>query len=261
MTKSWVVPKSFDPLRYYQFVSLVLQSPVQSSWLCNFPALVSTSHLPLWRTRLIAPSTDQPRPIKSTQLVAVERGKYLKDNKPIAPSSAGRPDEFSKRQQDPKKRVECNRPPSAAARIPATLLHPVFGEFLDTCNSGKVTADDHRFALDLSQAMSVFYDSEKARAEAVRGIFEQHGLSFIRTKIGSQLYETDGDISTNGHRYIICEVKNEIGSSGAEPYNQAIVYYQEATRRHAVLLAHSPLPCLIVLIFGLSKLFSLSSMR
>jgi hypothetical protein len=205
-------------------------------------------------------TTEQPRPVSvnpetSTHLVASQRVRYLEINKPEAPSSAAKVDEFPQRQQDPKRKLECNRPPSAAATIPATLLHCVFGEFLDTCNSGNVTAEDHEFALKLSRAMSSFYDKEYTRAEAVRTIFRQHGLPFICTKIESTKYETDGDISVKGYRCALMEAKNEIGVTGAEPYAQAALYYQEATRQHAERLAHLTLPCLIVLIFGLSKLF------
>jgi len=38
----------------------------------------------------------------------------------------------------------------------------VFGEFLDTRDSGDVTAEDHDFALNLSHAMSSFYGNESA---------------------------------------------------------------------------------------------------
>jgi hypothetical protein len=191
----------------------------------------------------------------SVHLVASQRFQYLEINKPEAPSSAGQPDEFLRRQQDPKRRLECNRPPSATAIIPATLLHPVFGEFLDTCNSGNVTEEDHDFAWKLSQAMSSFYDKEYSRAEAVREIFEQHGLHFICTKIQGTKYETDGDISVNGYRYAVMETKNEVGNKGAEPYAQASLYYREATRPHVAQLAHLTFPCLLILIFGLSEFF------
>ena len=149
----------------------------------------------------------------SAHLVATERVLYLANNKPIAPSSAGKSNVFAQRQENPVNRIECNRPPSTAPATPPTLLHRVFGEFLDTCNSGNVTAEDHDFALNLSRAMSSFYETESGRARKVREIFEQYGLVFIRTKIGRTNYETDGDISLNGFRYVLVEIKNEICST------------------------------------------------
>jgi hypothetical protein len=195
------------------------------------------------------------------RLVATERVLYLENNKPAAPSSAGTSGVFARRQENPAKRIECNRPPSTAPTTPLPLLHRVFGEFLDTCNSGNVTAEDHDFALNLSRAMSSFYGVEFSRAEKVRQIFEQYGLFFLRSKISGTSYETDGDIALNGFRYALLEVKNEICSSGAEPYAQAALYYQEATREHAGKLAHSVLPCLIVLVFGLSRFLLLDRLK
>ena len=180
-------------------------------------------------------------PGSSKHFVAAERLLYLENNKPAAPSSEGLVGAFSRRQENSAKRIECNRPPSTAPTTPLTLLHPVFGEFLDTCNSGDVTAEDHDFALNLSRAMSSFYGNESARAKAIREIFKRYRLVFIRTKIGHTNYETDGDISLNGLRYSLVEIKNEVCSPGPEPYAQAALYYQEATREHAEKLAHSVL--------------------
>jgi len=137
----------------------------------------------------------------------------------------------------------------------------VFGEFLDTCNSGVVTAEDHCFALNLSTAMSSFYENESARAKKIREIFQRYRLVFTRSRIEPTNYETDGDMSLDGIRYVLTEMKNEVCSSGAEPYAQAALYYQEAMREHAEKLAHSVLPCLIVLVFGLSPFFLLYSLK
>ena len=195
-------------------------------------------------------------PVSSEHFVAAERLLYLENNKPAAPSSQGAVGVFSQRQENSAKRIECNRPPSAAPTTPLTLLHRVFGKFLDTCDSGDVTAVDHDFALNFSHAMSSFYGNESAQATKIREIFKHYGLVFIHTKIGHTNYETDRDISLNGLRYALTEIKNEICSSGAEPYAQAALYYQEAMREHAEKLAHSVLPCLIVLVFSLSPFFS-----
>src|ERR1700751_5047072 len=53
-----------------------------------------------------------------------------------------------------------------------------------------------------------------------------------------------------GDRYGLAEVKNEIGSKGAEPNAQATAYYLESTRRRAVDCPKSPLPCFLLYIFG-----------
>ncbi|KAF9219664.1 hypothetical protein BS17DRAFT_855176 [Gyrodon lividus] len=46
------------------------------------------------------------------------------------------------------------------------------------------------------------------------------------------------------------DFKNEVGSTRAEPYAQASLYYLEATRRYAATMGHSALPCFILLLFG-----------
>jgi len=106
-------------------------------------------------------------------------------------------------------------------------------------------------------------ENESGRAKKIREIFEHYGLVFIRTKIkiGRTNYETDGDISLDGLRYSLMEIKNEVCSSGPEPYAQAALYYQEATREHAEKLAHTVLPCLFVLVFNLSPFFLLYSLK
>ena len=57
-------------------------------------------------------------------------------------------------------------------------------------------------------------------------------------------FTTDGDLSIGNYRFLIAELKNEIGF-------QAILYFLEATRKLAARNLNSVLPCIIVLIFGL----------
>ncbi|EGO23318.1 hypothetical protein SERLADRAFT_391072 [Serpula lacrymans var. lacrymans S7.9] len=57
-------------------------------------------------------------------------------------------------------------------------------------------------------------------------------------------------MQSQGHRYVIAEYKNETGNASAEPYFQAIGYYLEGTRDKAVKFSRSPLPCLLLAIFG-----------
>ena len=182
--------------------------------------------------------------------VAAGRVEYLKNNKPAAPSSAGQSNAFAERQEKPNMRIECNRPPSTAPPTPPTLLHRVFGEFLDMCASGNVGAEDHDLALNLSRAMSLFYETELSRAQTIRDLFERYGLFFKCTEISNQTYTTDGSIFLNQFQYALLEVKNEIGRKGAKPYAQAALYYLESNRPRAAKWAHSVLPCLVVVVFG-----------
>ena len=92
------------------------------------------------------------------------------------------------------------------------------------------------------------YDEEHKRKETVLKLFRKHGMDAKPTMIGK--YTTDGDLSIGEFRLLIAEFKNEVGSKGAEPFFQAILYYLEATRNLASEYHNSVLPCIIVLIFG-----------
>jgi hypothetical protein len=131
-----------------------------------------------------------------------------------------------------------------------TLLHPIFGQFRDDCENNKPTAQGRALALELFPAMSALYTNEGDRAHCIREIFAKHGIHLVRTKIEGKKYETDGDISHGEFRYVIAEIKNEIGSSAAEPFHQALLYYLESTRKQAPVMGGSVLPCLIVVIIG-----------
>src|SRR5262245_4986771 len=61
------------------------------------------------------------------------------------PSTAGMPKEFNKLQHGPEGPVFAfYRPPTAAPKIPITLLHPVFGQFVDDCQNHTPMVDDNK---------------------------------------------------------------------------------------------------------------------
>ncbi|GLB38821.1 hypothetical protein LshimejAT787_0506860 [Lyophyllum shimeji] len=110
--------------------------------------------------------------------------------------------------------------------------------------------EDHALALELQKAMSDIYDGGRYRAQTIRDIFEDAGITLTRTKIEDTEFETNGDTLVGPHRFNLAEFKNEIACSGAEPYFEAGFYYIESTRDHAAAMPHSVLPCIIILIFG-----------
>jgi hypothetical protein len=140
--------------------------------------------------------------------------------------------------------------------LPLSLLHPIFGEFIDDAENYVPTPDDVPFFLAFVAAMANVYKVEDGRRDAVLSIFENHKMYIKPTSIGK--FSTDGDLSRGKFRYSIFEFKNEIGATGAEPFFQAILYYLEATRNFAGQHRNSVLPCIIVLIFGALSFFDLS---
>lgn len=159
------------------------------------------------------------------------------------------PSSFREYQKNRDEQIPCGRPRSIEDTIPTTLLHPVFGQFVDDCQNITVTPDEGDFVTRLANVMSKVHDDEYARRVAIFSAFQDHyGIHLVSTKI--QKYELDGDNSINGHRYLVVEVKNEMGASKADAYCQAVSYYLEVTRGKAVTFARSVLPCLLLILCG-----------
>ncbi|KAI9463374.1 hypothetical protein F5148DRAFT_1313294 [Russula earlei] len=187
------------------------------------------------------------------------RENHLKTLAKGSPSSLGEPAQFGISQNQKVPSFSFERPLSASHDVPPTLLHPIFGQFLDDCQQHNPTREDNMFASDLRAGMSQIWQKENERLIAFLSIMRSHGIELrpttIRTKQGS--YKTDADSQEQGCRYIIVEAKNEIGSKGAEPLFQAIWYYQRSLEQildndemPVSKYENSSLPCLIIYLFG-----------
>src|SRR5262245_47287664 len=115
--------------------------------------------------RSLSLATKQPPPSAykaplPADMVGQIRFQYLEEVCRKAPSSLGKPKEFAKLQENPARALHCNRPPDATSTVPATLLHPVFGQFLDNVNTHEPTTEDNALVLELSSTMSKFYPDE-----------------------------------------------------------------------------------------------------
>ena len=132
--------------------------------------------------------------------------------------------------------------------MPLSLLHPVFGKYIDDAENYVPTSDDVQFLLAFVRAMANIYKFEDGRKDALLTLFNEHNIPVKSTMIGR--FTTDCDLSIGSFRFLIGEFKNEIGSKAAEPFFQAILYFLEATRKFAAQNLNSVLPCIIVLIFG-----------
>ncbi|KAH8924591.1 hypothetical protein BT69DRAFT_1349368 [Atractiella rhizophila] len=199
-----------------------------------------------------APLRSQPPSIPHSaeqHRIRALRHRFLEDNERIAPSTGAEPNVFAKRQSAIKHQIFCNRPRSATTTNPTTLLHPVFGRFLDDCENYEITAADNAFVMELSSTMSDFYPSEVTRAAAVRELFAEWGVKMVVSHTPGE-FVTDGDKLVRKHRCAIMEFKNEISSKGAEPYAQAGLNYFDSTGDHATVFERSPLPCILILVFG-----------
>ena len=166
-----------------------------------------------------------------------------------SPSSLGHPKEFSKIQEKSDTRVFCNRPRTATS-TPITLLHPIFGQFVDNCNC-LPTPESASCALDLATQMCSFYPNEAARAAAFRAlVYDRLGIKLYAAKVEGTEFTTDGHASFGFHTYINTECKNEIGSTTSDPYLQSAIYYHYHAKHSVQIVQNSRFPCLHIYYFG-----------
>ncbi|KAG1860902.1 hypothetical protein F4604DRAFT_1957637 [Suillus subluteus] len=178
------------------------------------------------------------------------RSEYSRKFPQNAPSSQGKPSEFKDIQEDPDLTIHWDRPPSAAHTIPTTLLHPIFGAFMDDCENHEPTPDDNKLVMALSVTMSGFFTDDTRRASKFRELLRQHNIDLRATTIDGSNYTTNGDMQYKGFRYAIAEVKNEIGSTKAEPHMQVLSYYIHSTTSFSKEKPAFRFPCIAITLFG-----------
>ncbi|KAF8836162.1 hypothetical protein BDN67DRAFT_998492 [Paxillus ammoniavirescens] len=183
-------------------------------------------------------------------LIQAARNRFLKLCPQNKPSNVGQPSSSRTRQKNAAKYIPCGRPCDDDETIPVTLLHPVFGKFLDDCQTYKITAKDNVFIERMRQAMSTLHDDKSDQISKVDEALQSYGIHLNFSKIKKTGHEMDGEMTINGHRYLIAEFKNEAGSLSAEPYCQAVSDYLESTRENAPKLSGSSLPCFVLAVFG-----------
>jgi hypothetical protein len=178
-----------------------------------------------------------------------------KSKRSQSPSNNSHPSSFRERQNDKKLQITCGRPRDLEETIPATLLHPVFGQFIDDCQTHTITEEDNNLVNELANAMSALYQSEEMRVQAIKNVLARYHLDFqLYRKVPGTAYTTDALMSVavrnNQHPFVIAEFKNEVGSSISEPYMQAVAYYIESTRTLAPQMSGFSLPCFLFIVFG-----------
>jgi hypothetical protein len=191
-----------------------------------------------------------------------ERKLFLNGYKFEAPSSLAAPSKFSKNQQTKDQKIIWSRPPAADAAIPVVLYNSILRNFVDDCANHELVYEDNKLALELTDGMSQFFDTEDRRAETLRQILKDNGILVSTPTIThpgqSKTYRTDAAIDSGNGLVSIIEIKGEIGSTGADPYAQAILYYTNFGRATAENHLTFNSPCLIVTVFGLILLSSLA---
>lgn len=218
----------FNSRPHYKHLHIVIQPP---------PADGSRNHLQLSHSSLL---------YRTQQL----RSEYSRKFPQEPPSSQGKPCKFELIQENPDLAVRWNRPPSVADAIPSTLLHPVFGAFMDDCENIEPTPDDNELVMALSVAMSGFFGGGAERACRFREVLQEHDIDLSPIRINGATYNTDGDQQYKYFRHAIAQVTNEIGSTEAELHMQALSCYIHSTNSFAKDNPAFRFPSIVITLFG-----------
>ena len=183
--------------------------------------------------------------------LATLREQFFTKQRRGPPSTMGKPVEFAAVQKDPVTYYACARPPDRESKLPLNLLDPVFAEFVDNCRSVIPTEKAYECARELRMEMGKFYADELKRAQKLREILQTGGFEIRSEKIKDSKIETDGHILCQSNPTIIIEVKDEIGSAGAEPSLQSLLYYETFVRLYDLWKDMSSIhSCLIITLVG-----------
>ncbi|KAI6010555.1 hypothetical protein EDC04DRAFT_2905818 [Pisolithus marmoratus] len=196
-----------------------------------------------------APPSSKPFPADGDTVLEA-RKTYLRASSPEKPSTTAMPSSFLDRQNNSRKAIPCGRPRKYEDFVPTVLLHPVFGQFIEDTKEIEVSAEDNKLVIELADAMSDLYKNEVERIDRVETVLKTFDIHFASTTIKRTGFQTDGDMAVKDYRYAIAEFKNEAGNTSGEPYFQSIGYYLESTRKEAVIMPSSPLPCFLLSFFG-----------
>ena len=237
----YIVRLSTSLLRY-------LVSVVSVSFLDDLSVKVPTENI-------VPPPALPPPALPVSTILLKERRDYNNSFPSTAPSSLGAPSQFSQIQEKDKQKIAWSRPPEADSPIPVLLFHRIMREFVDNCNNHQPVDKDNLLVLNLTDAMSRFLQTDATRAANVHNILIKHGIPITTSTNDpehpkSHDFLTDGAIDYGGHLISIFEVKNEITSTGAEPYAQVILNYHHSVSEKSTEHPRFNFPCLIVTAFG-----------
>jgi hypothetical protein len=191
-------------------------------------------------------SSDKVAPLPKTWQQQREK---FKRTKARAPSQQGQTPEFEELQKGDLY-YACGRPVEREADVPLTLLHPVFGQFVDDCRKIAPTRADYAVAFQLREKMCAFYPNEGDRRQKICETLQKYGIAIHPGPIGGTEHKTDGHVCSCNRPVLILEVKNDIGWKGAEPSLQLVLYFWIFCDEHGLADESMCHPCLVVFIAG-----------
>ncbi|KAF8550759.1 hypothetical protein OG21DRAFT_1419186, partial [Imleria badia] len=156
-------------------------------------------------------------------------------------------------------KAPCLSPRDLEETIPVALLHPVFGQFLDDCETHSITAEDNAFTEWLANVSSDFYDNAEQRADEVNAVLASYDIGLcVTTHKGTEPegHQVNGHLSVGEYPCVIAQFRERMVASVSEPYMQTPACYLERTRMQALENTGSPLPCFLLAFFGPCLVFA-----
>lgn len=164
----------------------------------------------------------------------------------MAPSTLANPEEYSRLDSE---FYALNRPPSLKT-TPLSLIHPIFGTFLDNLENYQPTSSDNALVKELRHQMSKVYDTEAEPCETFHSILSRHynnEISLQVASVGSTLSESDGHIKEGDHLLSVAVAKM-VGKSTGDAEVQCFGYFLASA--HEIYKAKKELygvcPCIVV---------------
>ncbi|RDB20459.1 hypothetical protein Hypma_012434 [Hypsizygus marmoreus] len=160
---------------------------------------------------------------------------------------------FKTHQENRSTRVYCGRPAAAVHAIPPSLLHPVFAQFVEDCQTYSPTVLDHDCIDDLTYKMSDIFSCEGERIATLRDILRSNDMSFrIDEDTGIGLKHLTMGAMTS--IFAILDGRGEVGVQGPEPLLHSIRVWMESVVRieeqYPLYYTETNHPCLFILYFG-----------
>ncbi|KAF8622212.1 hypothetical protein AX15_007200, partial [Amanita polypyramis BW_CC] len=202
------------------------------------------------------PTDDTVLPLVPLRVRMSKQRQEILDHRPLtngkldAPSMVAKPANFAVVQKK-EYYYYCPRPADKAYSIPLALLHEVFGKFSQERNTSEPTSHDYIYAETFRREMCNFYDQESARRVSFLYILQKYGIILKSASFDESDIRTDGYLDVNNRPIVILEVKNELGSGGADPSLQALIYYERLCEQGGLVADDTSYhPCFMLSLAG-----------
>lgn len=185
----------------------------------------------------------------------------------LAPSTVAKPSVVRGIQNQPSDRVANDRPNSDAEHLPIALLYHGFGHFLDVANGAStdyiLNIDWPQFescVVDFMTSMNMYYFSEMDRSGQALCYLNDIFKYCLGGDTQPLTTGTDfPELCSEGHvlgpentTEVVLQVKNELGSSDADPTIEVSAYYTQSLKEDSTkeVISHFLFPALGIVIIG-----------